>query len=460
MKYYYAFFLLLFTIKAEAQFTKLFDFNDSFGINPSSSLIYDGVYLYGMTTNGGTGTNCLTGDCGVIFKIKPDGSGYEKILDFDEYNGAFPHGSVILVGEFLYGMTYKGGEHGSGIVFRIKTDGSNYEKILDFDGDNGSAPKGELYYDGNYLFGMTLGGGATDHGTIFRINPDGTDYTRLHDFTGSVTGNGPYGTLISDSVFLYGTTYGGGIFDKGTIFKVKPDGTEFTSLYSFDGLTGRNPWGNLLSDGNFMYGMTYNGGNYGFGAIFKIKSDGSEFTIIHDFDDNHGSHPEGNLIFYRGKLYGLTHWGGTSNNCSFECGVLFKLNTDGTGYSVLVNFNETTGSDPKGELITINSTFYGMTYQGGEYRRGTIFKYEIAKEIDLNDNDLIFPNPFTNSLNLSGTTADGSIIIYDITGRAIIRQQSYESTTMINANNIASGLYLLQYIDQELNIKTYKLVKN
>ncbi len=460
MKYYCAFFFLAFTITAEAQFTKLFDFDDSLGVNPSGSLIYDGAYLYGMTSNGGTGTNCLTGDCGVIFKIRPDGSGFEKILDFDEYNGAFPHGSVIMVGEFLYGMTYKGGEFGSGTLFRIKTNGSDYEKLLDFDGDNGSHPKGELYYDGNYLFGMTLGGGANDYGTIFRINPDGTDYMSLHDFNALVTGNGPYGTLISDGVFLYGTTYGGGIYDKGTVFKIMPDGTEFTSLYSFDELTGRNPWGNLLSDGNFMYGMTYNGGNYGVGVIFKIKPDGSEFTIIHDFDDDHGSHPEGNLIFYRSKLYGLTHWGGTTNDCPFECGVLFQLNTDGTGYTALVNFNQTIGSDPKGDLISIDSKLYGMTYQGGEYLRGTIFKYEIEREIGLDDDNLIYPNPFSNSFTLTGTTPDEFIIVYDVAGREIIRQQIFESTTIINAENIASGFYFLQYKDQELQIKTYKLVKN
>ena len=49
----------------------------------------------------------------------------------------------------------------------------------------------------------------------------------------------------------------------GAIFKVKTDGTGFTTLLSFDGLQqGASPFGSVISDGNFMYGMTANGGIY------------------------------------------------------------------------------------------------------------------------------------------------------------------------------------------------------
>ena len=45
-------------------------------------------------------------------------------------------------------------------------------------------------------------------------------YTKLLDFDGFGNGKNPLGTLFSDGTFLYGTTYAGGINDRGTIFKI------------------------------------------------------------------------------------------------------------------------------------------------------------------------------------------------------------------------------------------------
>ena len=40
---------------------------------------------------------------------------------------------------------------------------------------------------------------------------------------------------------LYGTTSSGGASGAGTVFKVNPDGTGFTTLVSFNSRTGANP---------------------------------------------------------------------------------------------------------------------------------------------------------------------------------------------------------------------------
>jgi len=53
---------------------------------------------------------------------------------------------------------------------------------------------------------------------------------------GSSAGAYPYAGLVrgSDGAF-YGTTQNGGTFNQGTVFKLNPDGTGFTNLYSFTG---------------------------------------------------------------------------------------------------------------------------------------------------------------------------------------------------------------------------------
>lgn len=210
-------------------YEKLLDFSGIVnGQFPFGSLVSDGTFLYGMTFEGGTN------DSGVVFKIKPDGTGYSKLLDFTGTNGSNPTstGSLIFDGTFLYGMTYRGGI-GSGVIFKIKPDGTGYSKLLAFTGNNGSLPNGSLVSDGTLLYGMTTYGGANGVGTIFQIMPDGTGYSDLHDFEGTPDGRNPFGSLFSDGTFLYGTTTAGGTSNAclggcGTLFKYHLAGMSVT----------------------------------------------------------------------------------------------------------------------------------------------------------------------------------------------------------------------------------------
>lgn len=157
-------------------------------------------------------------------------------------------------------------------------------------------------------------------GTIFKIKPDGSNYIKLFDCAVSPTGNFPYGSLIIDSVYLYGLTGTGGVYDFGTIFKIKHDGTGYTKLFDFADTNGRQPMGSLISDGLFLYGMTQFGGTNNFGVIFKIKTDGTGYTKLFDFTNSNGVNPQGALVSDNTYLYGTTTSGGNSNG-----GVIFKI---------------------------------------------------------------------------------------------------------------------------------------
>src|SRR5204863_476733 len=86
-----------------------------------------------------------------------------------------------------------------------------------------------------------------------------------------------------------------------------------------------------------------------------------------------GAYPYGGLIKGTdGALYGTAQQGGRSGS-----GTVFKLNTDGTGFSVLKNFDYyTTGGYFQGsELIQgTDGAIYGATIQGGSSGYGTVFK--------------------------------------------------------------------------------------
>lgn len=363
--------------QCKAQYTKLFDFSNSLsGSDPMGGLTSDGTFLYGMAQLGGTNNG------GVIFKINPDGTGYTKLFDFPQgVSWDRPYGTLIIDGNFLYGMTSEGG-NGMGSVFKIQIDGTNYSEILNFTGSiNGRNPYGDLIFDGTFLYGMTSGGGIVDSGTVFKIKTDGTGYVKLLDFTGIANGDSPYGSLISDGNFLYGMTPNGGTNGMGVIFKIKLDGTGFYKLLDFAGAAnGGTPLGSLAFDGTFLYGMTERGGGTGIscggmgcGVFFKIKPDGTEYSKLLEFVDTisrSGIQPYASLTIDATFLYGMTPYGGTNAN-----GQIFKIETDGTGYEEIFAFeNPTTGVTPYGSLISDGIFLYGMTLFGGTNYDGVIFK--------------------------------------------------------------------------------------
>jgi uncharacterized repeat protein (TIGR03803 family) len=367
MKKILLFIILLCSIKqVNAQYKKLLDFaGASTGGHPIGDLYDDGTYLYGMTYDGGAN------DSGTVFKIKPDGTGFVKLLDFAGVsNGKSPYGSLTSDGTYLYGMTAYGGTYNDGTIFKIMTDGSGYTKLLDFSGLNGSVGQGSLIYDGVYLYGMTQQGGTYYSGNVFKILPDGSGYTDLLDFNGSTNGGNPYGSLMSDGNYLYGMTTYGGANSAGTLFKVKPDGTSYTLLMDF--AANSNPEGNVISDGTYLYGTTRAAGANGLGTVFKIKTDGTGYSDIHDFlGTADGSTPDGSLLLFGNYMYGMTYDGG-----SVSSGTMFKMKTDGTGFAKLMDFVVNNGNSPYGSFITDGNYLYGMT-DGGGGGNGTIFRYNI-----------------------------------------------------------------------------------
>jgi uncharacterized repeat protein (TIGR03803 family) len=357
------------TLNSYAQYTKLIDFDSiNNGSNPMGALISDGVYLYGMTPYGGKH------NVGTIFKIKPNGTSYVKLFDFDSIHGSNPYASLVTDGTFFYGTTVDGSNPlGLGSVFKIKSDGTGFQTLKKFSTDTGgNGPAGSLIFDGTFLYGTTCCGGAYNSGVVFKIKPDGTGYTEIFDYNENCNRT-EYGDLITDGNFLYGMmTCGGGTYKYGNIFKIKLDGTSCDTILIFNGANGATPSNYLIIEGNFLYGTTDSGGTNGYGTVFKIKSDGTGYTQLFNFDSIHSGNGATSLISDGTYLYGTTFEGGTNNN-----GTIFKIKTDGTGYSKLSDFsNSANGSWPFGNVISDGTFLYGMTYKGGKNNYGTIFKYQ------------------------------------------------------------------------------------
>ena len=358
--------MLLVSYNLSAQFTKLHEFQvteNNYLKNPqTNNLISNGSTFYGMTQYGGFY------NLGGIFKINADGSGYKEILSFDGKNkGGKPYGSLTLVGDSLYGLTFAGGNFNMGVIFKIDTSGNGFQKLCDLSSNNlGGQPESSLTLLGDSLYGTTTttatGSGS---GSIFKIGRNGTGGKKLFEFTNINMGAIPIGplTIVGDS--LYGMTLLGGLNLNGSIYKIHRNGSGFQKIFDFDGPnSGNMPFGSLTLVGDSLYGMNYMGGTNGVGVLFKIHKSGAGFQKLLDFKSPEtGMYPNGSLTMYGDSLYGMT-----SN------GYIFKINRSGTGYQKILVFDGKNGGSAMGSLTLLGSTLYGMTYNGGISQSGVIFK--------------------------------------------------------------------------------------
>jgi uncharacterized repeat protein (TIGR03803 family) len=244
----------------------------------------------------------------------------------------------------------------------------------------GGYPQGDLALSNNWLYGITEGGGFFGNGTVFKIKTDGSGYAVLQNFAGS-DGKTPNGGLTLSGGSLYGTTVFGGTSNYGTLFKVGTNGTDFAVLKSFvvsDG--GVYPRGRLALSGNTLFGILEGTNGLPYfphgGKVFQINTDGNRFALLKDLASSNldiGSDASAGLILSGNTLYGTTEYGG-----SFNAGTVFKINTDGSGFSVLKEFNSTDGSQPYASLTLSSNMLYGTTYGGGGFNEGVVFSLSLA----------------------------------------------------------------------------------
>jgi uncharacterized repeat protein (TIGR03803 family) len=159
--------------------------------------------------------------------------------------------------------------------------------------------------------------------------------------------------LILSGNTLYGTTYNGGLYaGNGTVFAIQTNGIGFSTLQCFPVMNyytnynGANPYAGLILSGNTLYGTAYNGGSTGNGTVFKVNINGTGFSILHIF-------AAGNSIGLHGPyginsdgvgpaagliLSGSTLYGTAVYGGNSGNGTVFAVNTDGTGFTTLHSF--------------------------------------------------------------------------------------------------------------------------
>ena len=342
--------------------------------------------------------------CGVLFRLTRNGSTWSEktlhVFGSKAADGQYPSGPLLLYGGKLYGVTNGGGPYVSacagwdgecGTIYRIGIDGSGYTILYNFTGgSNTNFPSGPLATDGDgNLYGTTDFGGSTNCdsiegcGAVYEISTSGSGFSLLYTFTGVDNGDGAQPqtgvTVVGDS--LYGTTASGGRtgcaqqgynpVGCGVIFELtgnEQNAWTESVLHKFAPTDGQSiePSGLLLVGGTDLYGTSSYGGDcsasgfpYGCGTVFEITTAGN-YSTVHQFQGPPtdaafpmGGTPAGEFITggggsgsinpnftsagsgaalgvdETGTIWGATYAGG-SGTCPSGCGAVYQL-SNGSG---------------------------------------------------------------------------------------------------------------------------------
>lgn len=338
-------------------------------------------------------------------------------------NGVQPNAGLVMDSSGdLFGTTSGGGTNDCGMVFELNSAGA--ESVLHSfcsTGADGNGPAPGLIMDSaDNLYGTTYYGGNYDVGTVFKISPAGSE-TILHSFgSPGADGNNPQaGVIMGNNGYLYGTTVNGGANGLGTVFKVAPGGSE-SVLYSFGATTTGSPLPNaqtglVMDSAGNLYGTTFTGGANGAGMVYKIDTIGTE-TVLHSFGaGTDGANPKAGLLLdSSGNLYGTTSSGGM-----FGKGTVYTVSPSGTE-TVIYSFGSagSDGADPQAGLVMDGAgNLYGTTTSGGQYGDGTVFEVSASGTESIlysfggTSTDGITPAPgrlaMDSNGNLYGTTLSG-----------------------------------------------------
>lgn len=294
-----------------------------------------------------------------------------------------PRGHIVMDAEgWIWGANGSGGNYGQGTIYKMRPDGSGWQEVVSFNGISG-VPRGAYPIAGvmraadGALWGTTGVGGAKNQGTLFRYDPRTAELDTMAEFEGA---GQPWAvpTEAPDGQF-WGTTH-------YTVYRFNPVNRQLVTVFRGSGKTGKHPGtqfqSELVADGKgYFWGTAEAGGAANLGVLFKVNIATGEATTVVQFTGKKGAFPGAMPIAAltldkEGFLWGTTHSGGSADR-----GTVFKIQADTGGFATVAEFkarpDDNPGSFPETQLIADGEGhFWGTTISGGRYGSGTVFKLD------------------------------------------------------------------------------------
>jgi uncharacterized repeat protein (TIGR03803 family) len=146
------------------------------------------------------------------------------------------------------------------------------------------------------------------------------------------------------------------------------DGSDYQILHTFPFTPGGTNYfpDSVTPVGNTLYGLTTGFLPSDPNQLFKVNTDGTGFAVLHEFDASF--YPNEGIVLSGSTFYGTDRDSG-----------VFKINIDGSGHQVIHDFQggPLDGFYPDGTVTLVGSTLYGTTRGGGAFDLGILYKMNL-----------------------------------------------------------------------------------
>jgi uncharacterized repeat protein (TIGR03803 family) len=396
----------------------------------------------GTETGGGIGYQIVTSSYygnysgsgqGTIISMNKDGANAAVYHEFkgQPTDGSYPwyttpHGASD---GNIYGATYVGGSSNNGAIYKFDLGPCSESVIYNTPNGTGGGNRSNVneLSDGRLYFCQSYGG-TNGHGTLISMNKDGSDVKVLHTFNSNNLvkytdsarnkpyddnlssrisssnlndGRYPYGFVVEgNDGFIYGTTAEGGAFGTGTLWRCNLDGTNYRIIlacdwhyrynYYTDGsgvvkISSRmpnRPYGNVaIAKSGRIFFTGFYGCETDQGGMGSIDPDGGNYRRMFSADDQKGLNPFRGPLIIGDEVFGTSYENGYQQESGGDWdadGVVWKMNTNGTGYKIIKTFISSVGDEgynPYAGLAYDGQYLYGTcTFGGGSGKAGTIWR--------------------------------------------------------------------------------------
>ncbi len=300
------------------------------------------------------------------------GQGLTTIASFNGTNGFQIYGGVTVDADGdLFGTSEYGGANNKGTVWEIAKGSSTITTLASFGGSNGAYPFVGVTIDANGdLFGTTYGGGAANKGTVWEITKGSGTITTLASFDVTNGANPVSGVSLDGNGNLYGVASGGGANGLGTAWEIAKGSGTITTLASFNGTNGSGPLSVSLDANGNLYGVTGDGGASSLGTAWEIAKGSGTITTLASFNSANGNGPGSSIALdAQGDLFGTAVNGGANSR-----GTVWEIVQGSNSITTLASFNGTDGAAPFGVSLGANGNLFGTTADGGAYGDGTVWE--------------------------------------------------------------------------------------
>jgi uncharacterized repeat protein (TIGR03803 family) len=219
-----------------------------------------------------------------------------------------------------------------------------------------------------------------------------------------------------------------------------------TVLHNFGaGDDGVDPQGALILSGNTLYGTASGGGVTGSGTVFKVNTDGTGYTTLYNFTatspftNGDGASPSAGLVLSGNTLYGTTPTAGGLGD-----GTVFALDTNGANFTVLHTFTDgDDGASPMGGLLLSGNTLYGTTSSiaTSNFAIGTVFAVNTDGTAfsTLHSFSSSDGGALSSGLILSGNTLYGTALIGGASDDGTVFKVNTDGTSFTVLHNFTGG---------------------